>query len=135
MTIDELHAHLLGEGFGDLLRKYPGGISLADFDIQREDQTIRVGQKERGRFCAIDLETEDEAEACACYLKGAMRFTWHLSRSSDEPVIERQQAILADAGIWFDRNDLPASLNLPDSRYRIFVAGAQLKRARQLLGL
>jgi hypothetical protein len=135
MTIDELYTHLLEEGFGDVLRRYADGISLADFDIQREGQAFRVGQTERGRFCAVDLDTEDEAEACDCYLKGAMRFAWHLAHSSDESFIERQQAILTSAGIWVERNDLPASLKLPDSRYRIFVSGADRKRARQLLGL
>jgi hypothetical protein len=64
-----------------------------------------------------------------------MRFAWHLSRSSDESFIERQQAILTSVGIWVERNDLPEYLNLPDSRYRIFVSGADLKRAKQLLGL
>ncbi len=135
MTIDELYTHLIDEGFGDALHRYSEGISLADFDIQREGQTFQVGQKERGRFCAVDLETEDEAQACACYLTGAMRFAWHLTHTSDKDLIERQHAILSSAGIWVDRNDLPESLNLPDARYRIFVAGRDRKRARQLLGL
>lgn len=135
MTIEDLFGHLLEEGFGDVLHRYVDGISLADFDIQREGRTFRVGQKERGRFCAVDLETRDEAAACACFLNGAMRYAWHLTHSADESVIERQQTILTNADIWVERNDLPASLNLPDSRYRIFVSGGDRKRAKQLLGL
>lgn len=135
MKIGELCAQLHDEGFGDLLRETPDGLSLADFAIQREGRIFRVGQKERSWFCAIDLETDDEAEACACYLNGAMHSVWRLTQTGDESAIEQQQAILAKAGIKADRNDLPASLNLPDSRYRIFVAGSDLKRARQVLGL
>jgi hypothetical protein len=36
MTIDELYAHLLDAEFGDVLHRYADGMSLADFDIQRE---------------------------------------------------------------------------------------------------
>jgi len=135
MKIGELRARLNDEGFGDLLREIPGGLSLADYAIQREGRIFRVGQKERNWFCAVDLETDDEAEACACYLHGAMHSLFRVTQAGDESAIEQQQAKLAKAGIKADRNDLPASLNLPDSRYRIFVAGSELKRARQVLGL
>lgn len=135
MKIGELRAHLHAEGFGDLLREIPDGLSLADYAIQREGRIFRVGQKERSWFCAIDLETDDEAEACAFYLHGAMHSVCRVTQTGDESIIEQQQAILAKAGIEADRNDLPASLNLPASRYRIFVAGYELKRARQVLGL
>jgi hypothetical protein len=136
MTLDELYSALCEAELGDKVTRQPNKLSMQDYCIERDGSVLRVGQTERNWFCSIDLETQDEAEACHFFLAGALDYVWHLTRSPDVALIERQQAILTEAGIAVERNDLPAYVAPGGiSHYRIFVAGKNIRRARQLLGL
>lgn len=134
MTIDELYAHLCDEGYGASLRRYASGISLLDFDIERDGDVVRMCEKERGEIIHIYSETVDEAMACADYLD---RVSCHIQRifgHEDADLVARLQSQLAAAGIAVRQAALPEYLDLTD-RFRLSVRGADLKRARDILWL
>ena len=136
MTLDELYAALYEAEIGDNVTRQPNKLSIQDYCIEREGSVFRVGQTERNWFCHIDLQTQDEADACRFFLAGALDYAWYLTRSPDAALIERQEVKLTEAGIAVERNDLPAYVapgGVP--HYRIFVAGKDFKKARRLLGL
>jgi hypothetical protein len=135
MTIEELWAHLCEQGYGALLRRYANGISLLDFQIDRDGEAVRVCEKERGQIIHSYLETTDEAAACTFYLARVAAQYQQLTGSADADFIAQLQSRLEAAGISVRRSELPDYLGLPDSRYRLSVAGADLKRAQDLLGL
>jgi hypothetical protein len=135
VTVDELYAHLCEEGYGTLVRRYPGGISLLDFDIERDGALIRICEKERGQIVYIYLETFDEAAACSFYLDRVSSQFHHLIGVPDADQVVQLQALLDAAGIASKRYDLPESLGLAETRYRIAVMGADLGRSQKLLGL
>ncbi len=136
MTIDELYGQLCEAALEQKVQRYSNGIGLLDYFIEREGSIVRVCDKERGRIIATEIETENEDEACRVYLDGALKYGWHLTRSPDKALIEKQQSILEQAGIAVERNDLPDYVSpggVP--HYRIFIAGRDFKKARQLLEL
>lgn len=136
MTLDELYSALCEAELGDIVTRHPNRLSIQDYCIERDGSVLRVGQTERNWFCSVDLQTQDEAEACRFFLTGALEYAWHLTRSPDEALIEKQQGVLMEAGIAVERNDLPAYVAPGGVPYfRIFVAGKNFKKARQLLGL
>lgn len=135
MTIDQLYAHLCEEGYGALLRLHVDGVSLLDFDIEREGERFRICEKERGQIIHIYLETRDEAAACAHYLSKVSSQFQHLTGGADANHIAHLQAALEAAGIAVMRTELPEYLGLADNRYRLSVAGSDLKRSQKLLGL
>lgn len=135
MTIDELFQHLIAQGYGHLARRTPHGIDVLDFALQAFGDGFRVCDTERGQILQIWLETKDEAQACSWYLDRLAGLWLHLTTSPDEIVILRQQGALEAAGISVRRNDIP-NFNAPgDARYRIFVGGSDLKRAKTVLNL
>jgi hypothetical protein len=81
------------------------------------------------------FETGNEAQACAWYLDQLSIWPLHLTTSEDEAVVVRQQAALEAAGIMVQRNDIPNFNGPGDGRFRLFVAGADLKRSQTLLKL
>jgi hypothetical protein len=135
MTIEELYAHLCDQGYGALLRRYANGISLLDFYIQRDGEVVRVCEKERGHIIHSYLETIDEAAACDDYLARVSAQYQYLTGSADANVIVQMHSRLEAAGISVRQSELPEYLGLTDSRYRLSVPGADLKRARELLNL
>jgi hypothetical protein len=118
-----------------LLKRYANGISLLDFDIDRDGELIRICEKERGQIIHIYLETNDEAAACAFYLERVSSHFQHLIGLPDPDPIGQYQSRLEVAGIPAQRCDLPEYLGLADTRYRLSVLGSDLKRAQILLGL
>lgn len=134
MTIDELYAHLCDEGYGASLRRYASGISLLDFDIERDGDVVRICEKERGEIIRIYSETADERKACADYLGQVSNQFQHVFGHEDAGLVARRQSQLESAGIAVRRADLPEYLGLTD-RFRLSVRGADLKRARDILGL
>lgn len=117
-----------------MLRRYANGISLLDYDIERDGAVVRICERERGQIIHSHLETHDEAAACAEYLAQVSGQYQHLLGDADAEIIAQQERQLEAAGVSCRRYELPEYLGLPD-RYRISVLGADLKRARELLGL
>jgi hypothetical protein len=130
MTIDELYDHMRAMGYDHLLRRTARGIGLLDCELERHEGRVRICDTERGRVIDVWLETEDEAEACARFLELAANWSLYLTASADEDMIARQQAALEAAGIAARRNDIPNVNGPGDARYRIFVGGSDLKRAK-----
>jgi hypothetical protein len=135
MTIDELYSHLCKTGYRALLRRFASGFSLLDYDIEREDSVVRICERERGQIIHSYLETPDEAAACAQYLERVSSQFQFLLGDANEAIVMSHQKRLEDAGITVRRSVLPEYLGLKDSRYRLSVAGADLKRSQELLGL
>jgi hypothetical protein len=135
MTIDELFLHLQAEGYDLLVLRKATGVSILDVDLDQHDGAFHVCVKERGLIVDTLFETRDEAAACAWYLEQVSLSQMHLATSADEAEARRQQAVLAAAGIPVRRNDIPNFNGPGDARYRLFVAGSDLKRARAALNL
>lgn len=135
MTIDELYSHLCQTGYQALLRRSVHGFGLHDYDIVREDSLVRICERERGQIIHSFLETPDEADACAQYLEQVSSQFQYLLGSANEALVTSQQKLLEEAGINVRRSVLPEYLGLTDTRYRLSVAGANLKRSQELLGL
>jgi hypothetical protein len=135
MTIYELYSHLHEEGYAALLRRYATGVSVLDFDIERDGEIIRICEKERGQTIHIYLETDDESAACVFYLDRVSSEFQHLIGAPDADHIAQLQALLEAAGIAAKRSELPGYLGLTNTRYRLSVAGSDLKRSQTLLGL
>jgi hypothetical protein len=135
MTIDELYSRLCQTGYRALLRRFPSGISLLDYDIEREGSVVRICERERGQVIHTYLETPDETAACTQYLERVSSQFQFLLGNASEGVVVSQQKRLEDAGITVRRSVLPEYLGLTDSRYRLSVAGADLKRSQELLDL
>jgi hypothetical protein len=136
MTMDELYRQLCEAELGNIAQRHPLRIAMQDYEIEHDGDIFRVCEKERAFVIRTYLETGDEAEACRYYLHKALKFVWHLTRSPDQALTDRQQEILTAAGITVERDDLPGYVSpggVP--HYRIFIAGAHFKQARQLLGL
>ena len=133
MTLEELDARLVEEGYGPLIyERGPWGLAILDFRIQRNGGSFTVCWSERGEVLETWLATSDEAEACAFFLAEAGSLSWHLATSQDEPWIGRLGVALETAGIPVRRNDIPNFNGPGDARYRIFVNGRDLRRGREI---
>jgi len=109
-----------------------GIVELMDLEIGAEGGLWRVYDTERGRTTHVHLETPSEAEACARFLEITDARAYLLERFVASADADQLEAILETAGLWRWRNDLPASMGV-DERYRVFVRGRDLPRARALL--
>jgi hypothetical protein len=102
-----------------LLRRFPSGISLLDYDIEREGSVVRICERERGQVIHVYLETPDETAACTQYLERVSSQFQYLLGSANEGGVMSQQKRLEDAGITVRRSVLPECLGPTDSRYRL----------------
>lgn len=135
MDIEALYRHLFESGYDKLIGRSGDGFGLLDYYIERQGGLVVVCDKERGEIVQVWLETGDEAAACAYFLGQVSTRLLHLYATSDAAAVERRQAALRAAGVDFERNDIPNFAGPGDTRYRIFVAGRDLKTAQQALNI
>lgn len=136
MSIEELYAHMMAEGYQALLSPpRPNWLGVLDREIEKVAGSVRVTDTERGEIVQTWLETTDEAEACAFYLAALSASYLHLTATRDEALIHTQQAVLDGAGIAWRRNDVPGFHGPGTIRHRLFVRGGDLKRAQSVLGM
>lgn len=105
--------------------------SAGDLEIRAEGGRWTVCDTERGEVIECHIDTASEAEACACFLDLVNgRSSW-LAGFTDAGEAEQMAEALQTAGIWHWRNDLP-EMGIAE-RYRIFVRGEDLPRARSVM--
>lgn len=132
MTVDELHAWLLGNGYAEWTRRQGARISLYDFYLDRIEDLYRIHIVERGEIIDQCLDTRSEAEACAWFVQQVTN-CFLVFASDDLSEVQEKKARLESAGIALKSKNLPGFDVEEDARYRLFVAGSDLKRARDLI--
>lgn len=139
MTLDQLKQRLRSEGYGSIgagpliYESGPHLLAIQDFRIERTDGTWRVCDTERGEIVLTHLVTPDESEACRYFHDSVGAMMLFLAGFGDSAAAARVERALREAGLEPWRNDVPAHLAPDGRRYRLFVRGRDLARARPLV--
>ena len=135
MNAVELGQRLLAEGCSPYNFSIgPGGSDV--YCLEQQEGVWRVFYTERGKDDLPIFETLSEAEACGFYFDYITKKIRHDHLVgffiSEENSISLE-AQLAQNGIKFHRDKIPYG-GWSDPRYRVFVVGKDIFRARALLG-
>jgi hypothetical protein len=135
MTASEVYKKLLAEG----CNKSNFAIHRSEHDAfclaQRGDKWV-VYYSERGQDSPPEYESSSEDDACQFFYKLVMEQQhWHIlgffKAEGDAIALERR---LKSIGVEPIRNDIPAYKHRDDPRYRVFVAGKDIFKVRELWG-
>jgi hypothetical protein len=137
VTFDQLYQYFLSEGYQAHIAppSLQNWMGFGDLELERDADGFRVAEFERGQICATLLQTKDEAEACDYFRRLIGAQNLHLVSRNDETSILLDEVKLEAAQVEFNRNDIWGFSGPGTTRYRIFVRGTVLKRARMVLGL
>lgn len=135
MNTVELKRRLLQEGCSPYNFSIgPGGSDV--FCLEQQDGVWRVFYTERGKADPPIFESRDENEACEFYFRYVTTKIRHQHLvgffASEQKVIELE-AQLVQNGIPVHRDKIPYG-GWSDPRYRVFVVGKDIFRARAILG-
>lgn len=133
MNIEELKTRLEEEGCSKM--NYAIEESGSDvFCLQNQNGKWRIFYTERGRDQEPMFESDDEAEACDYFFTFMMtkiRHSHMVGFFVSKQHAEEMQSILNENGIPNYRNDMPYN-GWKDPRYRVFVEGKDIFKAREL---
>ena len=135
MNAVDLKQRLLEEGCSPYnFSVDPGGSDV--YCLEQQDGVWRVFYTERGKADAPIFESMSEAEACKFYFDYITKKIRHDHLvgffSLEENAIELESQ-LAQNGIKSHRDKIPYG-GWSDPRYRVFVVGKDIFRARAVLG-
>ena len=134
MDFAGLKRRLQQEGYGPLIGEHgPHLLSIYDFRIEKAADGWSVCATERGEILETYLATPDEAAACAFWFDKIAGTMLHLATFENRQPADELERALTGVGIAVWRNDIPHFNGPNDSRYRVFVAGRDLQKARQLI--
>jgi hypothetical protein len=135
MTASEVYEKLLANG----CNKSNFAIHRSEHDAfclaQRGDKWV-VYYSERGQDSPPEYESVSENEACEFFYKLIMEQQhWHIlgSFKSEDDAIAMEEK-LKSIGVEPIRNDISAYKHQQDPRYRVFVAGSDIFRVKDLWG-
>lgn len=135
MKVTDLQKKLIQEGCNPdnfaVLSKVDGV-----FCIDKNGNQWKVFYSERGQTSEPVFISTNENEACNFFYDLILKQQhWHLvgffKQETDAKLLEE---ILLAADIKPVRNDIPAYKTANDPRYRLFVVGKDIFKARELLG-
>jgi hypothetical protein len=135
MNAAELKQRLLEEGCSP----YNFSIGHGGSDVyclERQDGVWRVFYTERGKADAPIFESPSEQEACEFYfdyITNKIRHNHLVGFFISEQKASNLEAQLAQNGIPSHRDKIPYG-GWSDPRYRVFVVGKDIFRARAVLG-
>ena len=134
MDLTELKSRLHNESYDHLgCESGPYLLAIFDFRVERVDGIWRVCDTERGEVVHTHLTTPDESVACDFWYSRISEKTLFLVGANDRGIIDRLEQELKAAGMKVWRNDIPQFNGPDDPFYRIFVAGADLLKAKRLI--
>ena len=135
MNTGELKQRLLDEGCNPYQFSIgPGGSDV--FCLDQKDGTWSVFYTERGRDDDPIFESTSEAEACEFYfnyITTKMRHDHLVGFFVSEERARTLEAQLAQHAVQTHRDKIPYG-GWSDPRYRVFVIGKDIFKARELLG-
>jgi len=131
----ELTEKLIAEGCNSRSFAVLGRQSDA-FCLDKRGNEWVVFYSERGVDAAPIFRSNFESEACNFFFEYVLNLEhWHLvGWFKEEAGAESLEEKLAELGIPFVRNDIPAYKHANDRRYRVFVVGKDIFKYRQALG-
>jgi hypothetical protein len=135
MTASEVLEKLLVEG----CNKSHFSIHRSEHDafcLAKRGNEWVVFYSERGQDSPPEYTSPSEDDACEFFYKLVMKQRhWHIVgffiNKSDAELLEEK---LKSIGVAPIRNDIPAYKHRDDPRYRVFVAGKDIFRVREVLG-
>jgi hypothetical protein len=135
MKVTELRKKLLDEGCN------PHNFAVLStthdaFCIDKDGNQWKVFYSERGQNSDPIFTSTDESEACDFFYDLILKQQhWHLvgffKNEADAKALEEK---LLAADIKPVRNDFPSYKTANDPRYRVFVVGKDIFKAKELLG-